>query len=450
MKKLLAFMLVFVMVFAFAACNDVSNDESSNDVSSTAPQSSQDDKSVAAEPSSEPASEEPSVEESSEEPSVEPSEEPSKEPEPELPAYIDGFVYVDGMKLAMAPTDAASIRLTKINDVPVAGDVVCFTPEFGTSIAIDGEDYSDYAILVVEYNAEEYQYRKKAIYNLEDTADKSNIEIPADGFVVAIHKDQAKPLAALAKVKDDVEIYPSNFQPYDFSYEVKKTETPFEIDGTIGEEWRDFLVDSIDETNPSWDYSQFDLQTDSPITADYYLAYSDTGIYIGVVVNTPACKWMPGITKDNCGSMYSYTCIQVNTCDQSPLSEYMLKHGQGGIDKTSYNEDHLRQYGFSGSESGESYSKVWMGGTHTTIGEDAKYCAIFDEANEVITYEVYLPYEEINIDPAEIGVGFEFSVSISINSTTTEGGAWKNIRARNGGGIIGMNEFTKMPVCIMG
>ena len=46
----------------------------------------------------------------------------------------------------MAATDKGSIRLTKINDIPEAGDVVAFTPEFGSTIEVDGETYINITI----------------------------------------------------------------------------------------------------------------------------------------------------------------------------------------------------------------------------------------------------------------------------------------------------------------
>lgn len=445
MKRIIACLLVFVMILAFAACGN-NNEESKPEDSSAVDVSSENTPAESSEPESTPAEE--STHESSVEPISEPvSEEPS-EPEPELPDYIPGFVYVAGQLLGMRPTDADSIRLTKINDAPEAGDVVCFTPEFGDSIAVEGETYEDYAILVVQYDTETFSYRKKQVINLDNKTDKSNVAIPDDGFVVAIHKDQKKPLAALGRVKDDVEIYPSNFQPKDFSYTVKKTDEEFEIDGVVGPEWDDYLVDEINETNPNWDYRQFE-KNNYGITANNYLAYNDKGVYLAVVVNSADSKWMPNVAQ-NAGGMWAFTCIQVNTCDQSPLSDYMLEHAQGGYDTTAVGEDHLRQYGFSGSADGNSYSCVWMGGSHATVGEGVVYSCIIDPEYETITYEVFFPYEEINIDPAEVTSGFEFSISISINCSSEEdqkANIWKNIRSRNGGGIIGMNEFSKMPVC---
>lgn len=446
MKKVVAMLLVIVLAFAFVACNNT-EDTSKSDPTSSAESKAEEKSEEASKEESQPAEESSKAEEPSEEESK--AVEESSESAPELPAYNDAFVYVAGQVYGMAATDSASIRLTKINDVPEAGDVVVFTPEFGTTIEVSGETYADYAILVVEYNTDLYKYYKKQIIDLDSDVDKSKIAIPSDGFVVAIHKDQAKPLAALKLVKDDVEIYPYGFQPITFAYDVKKTDAPFEIDGVLDESWSDFLIDDIDESNPNWDFSQFE-KNDVSITAQYYMAYSDTGIYFAVVVNTTSCSFMPGISATNGGSMYSYTCIQVNACDQSPLSEYMLKNANQNGKAAS--EDHIRQYGFSGSESGNSYYVIWWGGSHTTLSADAKYAVIYDEALETVTYEVYLPYEEINIDPAEIGPGYEFSISISINSSSEEdvkAGKWKNIKARNGGGIIGMNEFTKMPVCTM-
>ncbi len=452
MKKVVAMLLVFVLAFVFVACNNNTDDTSKPDsASSAAPaESKPEEKSEeASKEDSKPAEESSKAEESSEEES---QPEESSEPGPELPAYNDAFVFVEGQVYGMTATDKGSIRLTKINDVPEAGDVVVFTPEFGSTIEVDGETYADYAILVVEYNRELYKYYKKEIIDLDSDADKSKVAIPSDGFVVAIHKDQAKPLAALKLVKDDVEIYPNGFQPITFAYDVKKTDTPFEIDGVLDERWSDFLIDDIDENNANWDFSQFE-KNDVSITAQYYMAYSDTGVYFAVVVNTTSCGFMPGISETNGGNMYSYTCIQVNTCDQSPLSDYMLAHAiYNGSVHTAADEDHVRQYGFSGSDDGKSYHVIWWGGSHPELSTDAKYAVIYDKALETVTYEVYLPYEEINIDPAEIGPGYEFSISISINSSTVEdveAKKWKNIKARNGGGIIGMNEFTKMPVCTM-
>lgn len=451
MKKVVAMLLVFVLAFAFVACNNNTDDTSKPDpASSAAPaESKPEEKSEeASKEDSKPAEESSKAEESSEEES---QPEESSEPAPELPEYNDAFVYVAGQNLNMTEKDSASIRLTKINDTPEAGDVVVLTPEFGSTIEVDGETYADYAILVVEYNPELYKYYKKEIINLDSDADKSKIAIPSDGFVVAIHKDQAKPLAALKLVKDDVEIYPYGFQPITFAYDVKKTDAPFEIDGVLDERWSDFLIDDIDERNRNWDFSQFE-KNDVSITAQYYMAYSDTGVYFAVVVNTTSCGFMPGISASNGGDMYSYTCIQVNTLDQSPLSEYMLANAGLQNGSKAASEDHIRQYGFSGSDDGNSYHFIWWGGSHPTLSEDAEYAVIYDNALETVTYEVYLPYEEINIDPAEIGPGYKFSISISINSSSKEdvkAGKWKNIKARNGGGIIGMNEFTKMPVCTM-
>ncbi len=441
MKKLTALFLVFVLVFAFAACGD-------NDTTSTPDASSQ-----ASTDASNPASAEASDDESSVDDTSDVNSEETSEPAPELPDYIDGFVYVAGEKYDMKPTDSSAIRLTKINETPGYGDVVCFTPDYGSTIQADDQTYEDFAILVVEYVKDKFNYYKKQIIPVDDTTtDKAAIEIPEDGYVVAIHEAQEMGLAALEKVKDDVIIYPSNFNPYDYSYNVLRVETPFEINGVIGAEWDPYLVDEIDETNPSWDYSQFD-KNDYGITANYFLAYSDAGVYIGVKVNTAACVWLPNISVGTAQDMWKKTCIQVNVLDQSPLSDYMLKNAQMGSTGTwgalAIREDHMRQYGFSGSDSGESYVYAFMAGSHALVNEEAKYACIFNEAEETITYEVFLPWEEINVDPEEVVKGFEFSVSVSINSTTsTESDAkWANIRARNGGGIIGMNELTKMPVC---
>ena len=146
MKKVVAMLLVFVLAFALVACNNNKDDTSKPDpASSAAPaESKPEEKSEeASKEDSKPAEESSKAEESSEEES---QPEESSEPAPELPAYNDAFVFVEGQVYGMAATDKGSIRLTKINDVPEAGDVVVFTPEFGSTIEVDGETYINITI----------------------------------------------------------------------------------------------------------------------------------------------------------------------------------------------------------------------------------------------------------------------------------------------------------------
>ena len=66
---------------------------------------------------------------------------------------------------------------------------------------------------------------------------------------------------------------------------------------------------------------------------------------------------------------------------------------------------------------------------------------------QTTTYEVSIPWAGIGIE--NVDAGTEFGFSVSINSTNEEddaAGTWKNITLRDGGGIIGRNDLSKVPV----
>ena len=49
--------------------------------------------------------------------------------------------------------------------------------------------------------------------------------------------------------------------------------------------------------------------------------------------------------------------------------------------------------------------------------------------------------------------GMKLGLTFSINSTNEEdidAGVWKNITYRNGGGVIGRNDWSKIPVITLG
>lgn len=126
MKKVIASILAVVMLLFLVACGTSEGDESSTAASSNPPASTSRDESSATstEPDDESsaASEDTSSEES--------------DPGPELPAYLANFVsFADTLGVNLRATDNTSIRLTKINEAPVEGDIVLFNAEYGDTIA---------------------------------------------------------------------------------------------------------------------------------------------------------------------------------------------------------------------------------------------------------------------------------------------------------------------------
>ena len=77
---------------------------------------------------------------------------------------------------------------------------------------------------------------------------------------------------------------------------------------------------------------------------------------------------------------------------------------------------------------------------------DAKVACSRDDGEQITVYEVAVSFAELGVTPEK---GTEMGLAFSVNSTNDEDVAkkvWKNITARNGGGIIGRNDYAKIPV----
>jgi hypothetical protein len=366
-----------------------------------------------------------------------------------LPEYLKTQFVNFGEKFVydMKPTDAASIELTKIDDVPAYGDIILYTSGYGDTIGKNGGDFKDFAVLVVEYThitsdgVNNFKYHEKQIVKVDDTSDKSAIKIPEDGYVVCIHKDQTDMLAKLDKIKDTDHIYACGVQTKSVSYEISEISSPITIDGKIEAEWDSHVIDEIDENNTNWDYSQF-KQNNYSRTAKIYAAYDKDQLYFAVVVQSPDCVWFSSATPTSCTGLYAWESIQFNLIDQSSLSDYMVQHDSYATDTTAATEDHVRQYGLCGNNKGETCVCVYWGGSHATY--TGKACVVRNADTEETIYEFTVPWKEANVEET-IEAGLEISFSFSINSSV-DASNWQNIRMREGGGIISMNDFSKMPV----
>ena len=185
MKKVIASILAVVMLLFLVACGTSEGDESSAAASSTPPASTSKDESKTTSSDADDESSAASSDTSSEE----------SDPGPELPAYLTNFVsFAEKRDTTLKATDTTSIRLTKIDEAPVEGDIVLFTSAYGDTIAADDETYADFAIVVFEYDHDVFTYVQKSLAEVGEDDTKADTAIPEDGFVLAISSLQRRRL----------------------------------------------------------------------------------------------------------------------------------------------------------------------------------------------------------------------------------------------------------------
>ena len=363
----------------------------------------------------------------------------SEDESEELPAYITNFISYAPISTTLRATDSTSIRLTGINKSAEYGDVILYTRDFGSNMHLKDGTYEDYAVLVCEYSHTYFGYVKTAVYNAGEDNNKSEIEIPEDGFIVLAHSAQESIISKLGRLDTVTPLFVHGVQIADVGFSISETSTPIEIDGSVGSEWSAFHIDSIDENNELWAYSSFE-ENNYYTTADYYMTYDSDYLYLAVVVNSPY-HYCP-ITPSTANSMWQYECIQVKVVDQSPLSEFMLEHFDHITDQKAVNEGHVRSYGFAVNNEGETC--YYESGISTTF--EGLASVVRDDGAQTTTYEVAIPWSEYGINIYELT---EIGVTFSINSTNEEDietGNWRNLILRDGGGVIGRNDWSKIPV----
>ncbi|HBR30892.1 MAG TPA: hypothetical protein DD733_02295, partial [Clostridiales bacterium] len=229
----------------------------------------------------------------------------------------------------------------------------------------------------------------------------------------------------------------------DVSISLKKATTAPKIDGNVSAAEYGAAKWVVNENNKLWDYSQFEVGNYYE-TAEVYSTYDNNNLYLGVVVNIPY-HYCP-VTQDTAVSIWKYTCIQVQICAEDPLGEYISEHFDWVTDKKSTDENVVRQYGFSVNGEGETVYTVWQG---TPATFDGSVKCIRDDDAQVTYYEVSIPWSELGSEehPFSLADADRIGLSVSINSTSEEDSAadkWKNLKLRDGGGIIGRNDFSKI------
>ncbi|HAN20697.1 MAG TPA: hypothetical protein DCP51_03330 [Clostridiales bacterium] len=436
MKRLLVLLLAMGLIFTFAACGEDETSKEESATSSTSSVAGNDDESSEAE-ASEATSEEASEDNTSEVTSDDVSDETPSEV-----TFTNKFVsWGEAIGVAARGTDSTSIRFTKVNEAPVAGDVVLFTNDYGSTISAGSETYADYAVLVCTYDKTVFGYKKTSLKQVGEDSAKASTRIPTDGFVVAISKDQATELGHLSNIKDADKFFVHGIQIGDLSVSLKKATKAPKIDGNISKTEYGTSKWVVNENNKLWDYSQFKGQYYA--TAEVFATYDNDNLYLGVVVDSPYhhCP----LTQTNAGSMWQYECIQVNVSSVDPSGDYMSEHFDHAIDPKASQEGVVRQYGFAANEENETLSVVWMGVDTTFTGE--AFCKR-DDTKEMTYYEVAIPWAELGSDamPFDVTKADTVGFSISINSSNEDDATWKNIMMRDGGGIIGRNDFSKIAI----
>ncbi len=442
MRKLLALLCIIAVLLSFAACTDTNVDTSkadqSADQSSTPAESDQEQSK--AEPSDEPESSETesSDDESAESSTEDNSDDTSSDVTLEIPPYISNFISTAAISTNLRATDATSVRLTKVNEAAGYGDVALFTYDyFSDHIAFDG-DSKAYAVFVAEYDHSRFGTfitSKKGVGEY----DGADVAIPADGFVLVIHEAQNDMLDRMMRVDSDTSLFVAGVQTCNVGYTITKTDTPITIDGVIDSEWQFYKIDTIDENNSKWTYSSFS-DGNYYTTAEYYVCFDDQYIYLAVVVNSPY-HYCP-VTPAEANGMWKYECIQVKLSVEDPKGEYIGEHYDHVIDKTADNDGIVRAYGFAVNDEGETCYYENSPKNKTFMGKAV--CKRDDEAQTTV-YEIAFDMSEFGVSIEDLEtIGLTFSIN-STNEDDVKKGTWRNLILRDGGGVIGRNDWAKIP-----
>ena len=483
MKKFLALILVLCMAFALAACgsgNDnngsepavsgeesaaVSADESKTEASKPEESKPEDYKQEESKPDE--SKPEESGAETSEPEGNESGEDVSEGEQPIDVEFTNKFISWKGnyyvSMVSERQTDKTSLALSKVNEEVVAGDIGIFTREYGASIRDPLQDYADFCIGVFEYDHEIFSYRLVSMSGVGEGDPEQ--AIPQDGYVLAIYKtyaDKAQEMleasANTAALDDPVTATSAEksacviFYPHGVTINrgldstIRKAASAPVIDGDISyAEYGDAVWEFTPE-NPLINYAQF-KKGDYYSTAEVYLTYDDENIYIGVVVTSP--YHVNNCTEANKGEMWNAESIQVNVSVEPADSDYISEHWNWAVDQDSTNKNLMRQTGYCVNKNGETLKTIWQGNSAV---ENSEAKCLRDDGAQKTYYEVRIPFSDAGSDEyGRIAVqqGTRFGLSVSINSSDGVH-PFKNVIMRDGGGIISINDWTKIPVITLG
>ena len=436
MKKFLAILLVCAFAFSFAACG--SSEESSTPAFSNASNNPQ---------------EEPSKEESSKETSSssgDASGGETTETSNVLTQYVSWVRPYYGTVeephiVNVKPTDAAAVALNKLNAPVAEGEVGAFTKGNQIQLA-EGADVANFAIAVFEYNHTVFGYVKTEIQAL-GSADLDT-EVPEDGFVLVIPKKNQSKINMITAAAEDVTFYPHGFAVNtELDVEVKKAAAAPVIDGNVTAAEYGEAVWHADKDAKLFSYGQFEVNKYN-VSADIYMTWDEEYLYLGAVVDTP--DHFNTCTNADTSNMYIHTAIQVMVTAVSPKDEYVTSGAWDFYHNLDINnvKNLLRSYAYGYNHvTGESVQCLYNG-DGTNNPDDSQ--TLNSREGQITTYEVAIPWSDFgNAENAvEIKSGSQIGVGLSINSgteSTVAAGKIQALSMRDGGGIIGENDATKIP-----
>ncbi len=441
MKKVLAFLLVAVMLVALCACggDETSKTPAGNDSSvagdnsvggeSDSAESTPDDDSTPADPEESEVSEEVS-EEVSKEPVVNESGEVV-----EIPEFTNKFVSFGTASTTDHANDGTSFSLTGYNTDLSYGAVVLYDARYGATTPAGLEDY---AVLVATYQSKPlFGYVMSAYHAVGEAS--AAVNIPADGFVVVAHKYQEDVIKVMAAYDDSEDIFPHGIQVKAINWDATYAATAPVQDGKISANEYAASVDHAEINNDLWDYSQFAKTENYDIVGDLYLSYDADYLYFAVVVG------MDYHYAPETDDLWNQCSIQVNVTTKAPTSDYISQYydwGSGaGMTKQAETDGAFKQLGYSVTNDGVAVAEKYMGELTPAEGT---FMVVRDGANQQTIYEAKLSWTELGFEAAP-SAGTQIGFSYSINARPDDGkDSWINLRMRNGGGIIGRNDLSKM------
>lgn len=435
MKKALALLLTFAMLFTLALTLASCGEEEPGDASSAAASSKPSESSATSEASSAAAS---STEAGAEGSSSEDTSTDDGNDGDTPPEFISNFLSFGAVDTKVTASSDNAVRLTGIDVEPKTGAIVLYTPEYGMPAA---DTLADFAVAVFDYTQDVFGYVKTAFYA---AGEAEEIDVPDDGFVVAVHSSQETYSKRLSDLDGETTVFPHGLHLSALDYSVKKATASPTIDGNFNEsEWSAYLIDEIDSDNDLWSYAQFE-KDNYYSTASYYVTYDDEYLYLCVVVNSPY-HYCP-ITQSGAGNMWQYECIQVKVSTEAPDEEYILTNFDHVANAKAVNDGVLHSYGFAANDDNETC--YYETGKITTFPGIAG-CSRDDAAQQTV-YEVGFPWSEFELTPE---AGMRLGLTFSINSTNADdfkNGIFKNLTYRCGGGVIGRNDWSKSPTITLG
>ena len=295
------------------------------------------------------------------------------------------------------------------------------------------------------YNPDSWGYTLTKSLAVSDSG-KDDVEIPEDGFVLAVHKDFQEKVDAIKKLKPETVVFPHGFRATE-ALDAHIKNVTATVDGSVTEDEYGKPIWEIEPDSDIANYEQF-AKLNVEVTAKVYMTYDAENLYLGVVVDSPN-HYLP---DDQTGSLWRYDSIQINVLSISPTDDYFMNSANwnfgtgGGKTQQAQTDNIFRQYGVGVTDTGKDANQLYCGDASIKFG--GKNVSKRDDGAQTTTYEVSIPLSECGKkgETIEGKKGTTIGVSISVNQGDKD--TWKNVAIRDGGGIIGLNDLSKVPTII--